>query len=119
MVHGCLFPIMRKACLTLWMPSPASAFWVLENEFDRSLGVCPSVRTPGLGRKNLSICFPVVDVSGFASTHFVKLSMATTRNLAPPGAIRIGPTMSIPHYEKGHADIMDVISCFGFLGIGE
>nr|GEX06341.1 hypothetical protein [Tanacetum cinerariifolium] len=44
-------------------------------------------------------------------------SMATTRNLAPPGAIRNGPTMSIPHCKKGHADIMDVISYFGFLAI--
>nr|GEY64288.1 hypothetical protein [Tanacetum cinerariifolium] len=33
--------------------------------------------------------------------------MATTRNLVPPGAIGNGPMMSIPHYEKGHADIMD------------
>ncbi|GKF19033.1 hypothetical protein Tco_0067671, partial [Tanacetum coccineum] len=46
-------------------------------------------------------------------------SMATTRNLAPPGAIGNGPTMSISYCEKGHADIMDAISCFGFLGIGE
>ncbi|GJU76869.1 hypothetical protein Tco_1273939 [Tanacetum coccineum] len=42
--------------------------------------------------------------------------MATTKNLAPPGAIGKGPTISISHCEKGQADMMDVISCFGFLG---
>nr|GEW40371.1 hypothetical protein [Tanacetum cinerariifolium] len=47
------------------------------------------------------------------------LSMATTRNLAPPLAIGNGPPMSIPHWEKAHAKVIDVISCFGFLGMGE
>ncbi|GKD96572.1 hypothetical protein Tco_1380469 [Tanacetum coccineum] len=41
--------------------------------------------------------------------------MATTKNLAPPGAVGRGPTMLIPHCEKGQADMMDVISCFSFL----
>ncbi|GKE17289.1 hypothetical protein Tco_1424866, partial [Tanacetum coccineum] len=53
------------------------------------------------------------------STYVPGLKMATTRNLAPPGDIGNGPTMLIPHCEKGHADIMDVISYFSFLGIGE
>ncbi|GJS51022.1 hypothetical protein Tco_0624384 [Tanacetum coccineum] len=32
--------------------------------------------------------------------------MATTRNLAHPGAIGSGPMISIPHCEKGHADVI-------------
>ncbi|GJX99659.1 hypothetical protein Tco_0356678, partial [Tanacetum coccineum] len=42
--------------------------------------------------------------------------MATTRNLASLRAVGSGPTMSIPHWEKGHAEVIDVISYFGFLG---
>nr|GEU29951.1 hypothetical protein [Tanacetum cinerariifolium] len=41
--------------------------------------------------------------------------MATTRNLVPPSAIGNGPTMLIPDCEKGYADVIDVIPCFGFL----
>ncbi|GJS94843.1 hypothetical protein Tco_0801811 [Tanacetum coccineum] len=43
--------------------------------------------------------------------------MATTRNLAPPGASGSGLTMSISYWEKGHADVIDVISYFGFVGL--
>nr|GEW72792.1 hypothetical protein [Tanacetum cinerariifolium] len=68
---------------------------------------------------NLSMCIPIVDVSGFASTHFMNQSTATTRNLPPPGAIGNGLTMSIPHCEKGHANVMDVIPCFGFLVVSQ
>ncbi|GKC16728.1 hypothetical protein Tco_1013510 [Tanacetum coccineum] len=68
---------------------------------------------------NFSICFPVIDTRGFASTHFVKYSIATTRNLAPPRAISRGPTISIPHWEKGHTKVMDVMPCFGLLGTDE
>nr|GEY03226.1 reverse transcriptase domain-containing protein [Tanacetum cinerariifolium] len=42
-------------------------------------------------------------------------SMATTRNVAPPGAIGSGLTISIHHCKKGHTDVIDVIYCFGFL----
>ncbi|GJZ64419.1 hypothetical protein Tco_0620840 [Tanacetum coccineum] len=45
--------------------------------------------------------------------------MDRTKKLAPPGATGNGPTMSIPHWEKGHAHVIDVISCFGFLGMDE
>nr|GEV83579.1 zinc finger, CCHC-type [Tanacetum cinerariifolium] len=40
----------------------------------------------------------------------IRVSMATIRNLVPPGAIGSGLTISIPYCEKGHADIIDVIS---------
>ncbi|GJT29467.1 hypothetical protein Tco_0909742 [Tanacetum coccineum] len=56
---------------------------------------------------------------GFASTHFVNYSIATTRNLAPPRAISRGPTISIPHWEKGHTKVMDVMPCFGLIGTDE
>ncbi|GKF46331.1 hypothetical protein Tco_0136133, partial [Tanacetum coccineum] len=43
--------------------------------------------------------------------------MATTENLDPPGAGGNGPTISISHWEKGHADVMGVNFCFGFLAL--
>nr|GEX55017.1 hypothetical protein [Tanacetum cinerariifolium] len=49
----------------------------------------------------------------------IQVSIATTWNLVPPDAIVSGPTMLILHCEKGHADIIGVISCFDFLGTGE
>nr|GEZ36475.1 hypothetical protein [Tanacetum cinerariifolium] len=49
-----------------------------------------------------------IDVGGFTSTYFVKYSMATTRNRVPPVAIDNGPTMLIPHLEKGYTDVIDV-----------
>nr|GFC67333.1 hypothetical protein [Tanacetum cinerariifolium] len=45
--------------------------------------------------------------------------MAMTENIAPPDAIGSGPTMSIPYWEKGHAELIGVISCFNFLGMDE
>nr|GEV35993.1 hypothetical protein [Tanacetum cinerariifolium] len=43
------------------------------------------------------------------------LSMATTRNHAPPGAIDNGPAMLTPYWKKGHAKVIGVISFVGFL----
>ena len=51
----------------------------------------------------------VITAKGFASTRFVKQSIATTRNLIyflPGGK---GPTMSTPHVENGRGDEMFVM----------
>jgi hypothetical protein len=39
---------------------------------------------------------------GLTSTHLENLSIATSKCVKPPGAIRKGPTMSSPHTAKGH-----------------
>nr|GEV21965.1 hypothetical protein [Tanacetum cinerariifolium] len=62
---------------------------------------------------------PYVDsVCIYCEAH-VWLSIDTTRNLAPPDAIGSGPSISIPHCEKAYTDVIDVISCFGFLVISQ
>ena len=49
----------------------------------------------------LRSCSSVEFLMGFASTHFVNLSTATSRWVKPPLAVLKGPTMSSPQTAKG------------------
>jgi hypothetical protein len=43
----------------------------------------------------------VMEAAGFASTHFVNLSIAMKMCVNPPFALLKGPTKYSPHVEKG------------------
>src|ERR1035438_9418445 len=51
----------------------------------------------------LMVAFAVILARASASTHLVKYSTATMRNLHCLVAVGKGPTMSIPHKSNGHA----------------
>jgi len=50
---------------------------------------------------NLAVFSLVICATGSASTHLVKVSMATIENLYLPRAFGNGPSISIPHVVNG------------------
>jgi hypothetical protein len=51
--------------------------------------------------RNLTVASCVIFATSIASIHLVKVSMATNKNLNPPGALDKMPTMLIPQIAKG------------------
>jgi hypothetical protein len=51
--------------------------------------------------RNLTAASYVIFTTGVASIYLVNVSMPTTKNLKPPGAIGRTLTMSIPYTAKG------------------
>ena len=69
------------------------------------LSVMMRLATPNLTKMlqmNLTVAAAVILRTGSASGHLVNLSMATNKNLRPPGAFGKGPKMSSPQTANGH-----------------
>ena len=74
----------------------------------------PNLQTTFFRRK-LVILVSMIVVVGSASTHFVKKSIATIRNLYYFFPIRSSPIMSIPHWVKGHRAFINIIGSLGLI----
>jgi hypothetical protein len=51
--------------------------------------------------RNLTVASCVMFTTGIASIHLVNMSMATNKNMNPPGALGKIPTVLIPQIVKG------------------